>query len=114
MRTFPADDLAHDVGFTPDGEHVWISSGADRRLAVHDARTLRPLRVLPGDDPPQHVTFDDGAQRVYVASGESGTLRTYRLADAQAAAYESRARSAPTTSARSTAAWSRRRSTTAG
>ncbi|MDX6628781.1 MAG: eukaryotic-like serine/threonine-protein kinase, partial [Gaiellales bacterium] len=83
VRTFPADDLAHDVGFTPDGEHVWISSGVDRRLAIHDARTLRSLRALPGDAPPQHVTFDLTAKRVHVASGESGTLRTYRLADAE-------------------------------
>ncbi len=83
VRTFPADDLAHDVGFTPDGEHAWISSGVDRRLAVHDARTLRPLHAVPGDAPPQHVTFDDYLQRVYVSSGDSGTLRTYRLADAK-------------------------------
>jgi DNA-binding beta-propeller fold protein YncE len=80
VRTFPADDLAHDVGFTPDGTHVWISSGVDRRLAVHDAQTLRPLHAVPGDDPPQHVTFSEG--RVYVASGDSGTLRTHRMADA--------------------------------
>jgi DNA-binding beta-propeller fold protein YncE len=83
LRTFPAEDLAHDVGFTPDGMHVWISSGVDRRLAVHDARTLRPLHALPGDAPPQHVTFDLLAKRAYVASGDSGTLRTYRLADAR-------------------------------
>jgi DNA-binding beta-propeller fold protein YncE len=83
VRTFPADDLAHDVGFTPDGEHVWISSGVDRRLAVHDARTLRPLHAVPGDAPPQHVTFDLLAKRIYVTSGDSGTLRTYRLADAK-------------------------------
>lgn len=83
LRTFPADDLAHDVGFTPDGEHLWISSGVDRRLALHDARTLRSLRALPGDAPPQHVTFDESYKRAYVASGDSGTLRTYRLADAR-------------------------------
>ena len=83
MRTFPADDLAHDVGFTPDGKHVWISSGVDRRLAIHDARSLRRLHVLPGDAAPQHVTFDELAGVVYVASGESGTLRTHRLADAK-------------------------------
>ena len=47
LRTFPADDLAHDVGFSPDGRQLWISSGVDRRLAVHDAQTLRPLRSLP-------------------------------------------------------------------
>jgi DNA-binding beta-propeller fold protein YncE len=81
VRTFAADDLAHDVGFSPDGKHVWISSGVDRRLAVHDARTLRPLHAVAGDAPPQHVAFDD--QKAYVASGDSGTLRTYRMADAR-------------------------------
>jgi DNA-binding beta-propeller fold protein YncE len=83
VRTFPADDLAHDVGFSPDGAHVWISSGVDRRLAVHDAHSLRPLHALPADAPPQHVTFDLLAKRVYVASGDSGTLRIYRLGDAK-------------------------------
>jgi DNA-binding beta-propeller fold protein YncE len=83
VRTFPADDLAHDVGFSPDGKHVWISSGVERRLALHDASTLRLLHAIPGDGAPQHVTFDELTKRVYVASGESGTLRTYRLADAK-------------------------------
>ncbi len=83
VRTFPADDLAHDVGFTPDGLHAWISSGAERRVALHDARSLRRVRSLAGDAAPQHVTFDEVAKRVYVASGDSGTLRVYRLADAK-------------------------------
>jgi DNA-binding beta-propeller fold protein YncE len=83
VRTVPVDGLAHDVGFTPDGKFIWVTSGVDRRIAVHDARTLRTARVLPGDAPPQHVTFDDFLLRVYVASGDSGTLRTYRLADAK-------------------------------
>jgi DNA-binding beta-propeller fold protein YncE len=83
LRTFPADDLAHDVGFSPDARHLWISSGVDRRLALHDALTLRPLHAIPGDGPPQHVTFDESIRRVYVTSGESGTLRTYRLGDAK-------------------------------
>jgi DNA-binding beta-propeller fold protein YncE len=83
VRTFPADDLAHDVGFAPDARHVWITSGAERRLAVHDALTLRRVHALAGDAPPQHVTFDEAANRVYVASGDSGTLRIYRMADAK-------------------------------
>jgi DNA-binding beta-propeller fold protein YncE len=81
VQTFPADDLAHDVGFSPDGTLLWISSGVDRRLAIHDAATLRRLHTVAGDAAPQHVTFDDVAQVAYVASGESGTLRTHRLAD---------------------------------
>jgi DNA-binding beta-propeller fold protein YncE len=83
VQTFPADDLAHDVGFTPDGRHVWISSGAERRLAVHDAATLKLVHRVVGDAPPQHVTFDAAFDRVYVASGDSGTLREYRMADAK-------------------------------
>ena len=83
VRTFPADDLAHDVSFSPDGKELWISSGVDRRVAIHDAWTLRRLRSLPADRPPQHVTFDETSKRVYVASGDSGTLRIYRMADAR-------------------------------
>ena len=63
LRTFPADDLAHDVGFSPDGKQLWISSGVERRLArarrAHAA--LRCARIA-GDAPPQHVTFDEIAQ----------------------------------------------------
>jgi DNA-binding beta-propeller fold protein YncE len=80
-RTFPADDLAHDVGFSLDGRLLWISSGVDRRLSIHDAHSLRRLHVVAGDAAPQHVTFDELAGVVYVASGASGTLRTHRLAD---------------------------------
>jgi DNA-binding beta-propeller fold protein YncE len=81
VRTFPADDLAHDVGFSPDGRLLWISSGVDRRLAIHDARSLRRLRVVTGDAAPQHVTFAGAAGLAFVTSGESGTLRTHRIAD---------------------------------
>ena len=72
------------MAFSPDGRQLWISSGAERRLAVYDAGTLRLLRTLAGDAPPQHVTFDETSpKRVYVASGDSGTLRIYRMADAR-------------------------------
>jgi DNA-binding beta-propeller fold protein YncE len=80
-RTFPADDLAHDVGFSPDGTQLWISSGVDRRLAIHDATGFRRLHAVVGDAAPQHVTFDDLGRFAYVASGASGTLRTHRMAD---------------------------------
>jgi len=55
---------AHDVGHAPDGR-LWITSGADRVLAVDGARH-------PADLAPQHVTFGEG--RAYVTSGDSGTL----------------------------------------
>jgi DNA-binding beta-propeller fold protein YncE len=80
-RTFPADDLAHDVGFSPDGTLLWISSGVDRRLAIHDATSFRRLHAVTGDAAPQHVTFDGLGRFAYVASGASGTLRTHRMAD---------------------------------
>lgn len=68
--------LAHDVGWTPDGARVWVSSGDREELAVYDPRTGKLLRRLPGDAPPQHVSFRAG--RAYVTSGDSGTLRVHR------------------------------------
>jgi DNA-binding beta-propeller fold protein YncE len=56
--------LAHDVGFAPDGR-LWVTSGADGVLAVAASRR-------PADLAPQHVTF--GNNRVFVTSGDSGTL----------------------------------------
>jgi hypothetical protein len=68
--------LGHDVGFAPDGRHVWVGSGDRFELAVYDARSARLLRRLSGDWPPQHVTFRGGL--AYVTSGWSGTLRVHR------------------------------------
>ena len=70
---------AHDVGFAPDGRHVWVSSGDRGALAVYDARTGQVLRRLRGDAPPQHVTFSAG--KAFVASGDDGTLRVQSLRD---------------------------------
>ena len=70
---------AHDVGFTRDGRHVWVSSGDRGTLAVYDARSGRALRRLPGDAPPQHVTFL--GRRAYVASGVDGKVRVHSLRD---------------------------------
>jgi DNA-binding beta-propeller fold protein YncE len=70
---------AHDVAFTPDGRHVWVSSGDSGILAVYDAREGTPLRRLPGDAPPQHVTFY--RTHAYVASGDDGRVRVHSLRD---------------------------------
>jgi DNA-binding beta-propeller fold protein YncE len=69
--------LAHDVGWAPDGRRVWVSSGDRNELAVYAARSGKVLSRVPGDRPPQHVTFR--GERAYVASGESGTLRVHRI-----------------------------------
>src|SRR5919109_4998487 len=71
--------LAHDVGFAPDGRHVWVSSGDRGALAVYDARTGETLRRLRGDAPPQHITFFGGSADV--TSGDDGTLRVHSLRD---------------------------------
>jgi len=78
VRTFRPPFLAHDVGWAPDGRHVWVSSGDRQELAVYDARTGRLLVRPDGDWPPQHVTFAGGL--AYVTSGWSGTVRVYRVA----------------------------------
>jgi DNA-binding beta-propeller fold protein YncE len=68
--------LAHDVGWTPDGGAVWVSSGDRQELAVYNPGTRKPVRRLVGDAPPQHISFRGG--RAYVTSGDSGTLRVHR------------------------------------
>ena len=50
---------------------------------MHDARTMRRLRSLPGDCPRSTSRSTTSRSVVYVASGESGALRTYRLGDAK-------------------------------
>lgn len=69
--------LAHDVGWTPDGARVWVSSGDRKELAVYNPRNARLLRRFAGDAPPQHVSFRGG--RAFVTSGDSGTLRVHRV-----------------------------------
>lgn len=70
--------LAHDVGFAPGGERVWVTSGDRRAIAIYAARGRLAPRVLDADAPPQHVTV--GARAAYVASGDSGTLHVHSLA----------------------------------
>ena len=74
--------LVHDVGFSPSGRRVWVTAGREQRLAVYAAGGTRPLRELPADVAPQHVTF--GPDRAYVASGEGRSVVTYSLASGRA------------------------------
>jgi hypothetical protein len=76
-RTFRPSFLAHDVGWAPDGKHVWVSSGDRQELAVFDVRTGRVVARPDGDWPPQHVTF--AGRLAYVTSGWSGTVRVHRV-----------------------------------
>ena len=69
--------LAHDVGWSPDHRHVWVSAGADRAVLIYDTRSGRFVKRLAADGPPQHITFDK--TNAYVTSGLSGTLRVYDL-----------------------------------
>ena len=75
VRTFAAPFFAHDVVFARGGRAVWVTSGDERRIAVY--RDRRPYRILPAGSPPQHVAF--GHDRVFVASGDDGTVRQHRL-----------------------------------
>jgi DNA-binding beta-propeller fold protein YncE len=78
VRTVTPPFLAHDVGFLPDGEHVWVTSGDEGQMAVYHASGEAHL-ILSADAAPQHVTF--GAGVAYVTSGAGGTLRVQSLRD---------------------------------
>jgi DNA-binding beta-propeller fold protein YncE len=72
VRAFLPPFLAHDVGFAPDGEHAWVTSGSERKIAIYRVDGRRLLRVIGADAPPQHVTFV--GRDVFLASGDDGTV----------------------------------------
>jgi DNA-binding beta-propeller fold protein YncE len=76
VRTFAPPFLAHDVGFASDGRAAWVTSGAERRIAIYRG-DRRPARILGAGAPPQHVTF--AREKAFVASGDDGTVRRHRL-----------------------------------
>jgi hypothetical protein len=77
VQTIRPPFLAHDVGFTPGGRRVWVTSGDRRRLAIFEARTGKLVRTIAGDAPPQHVTFM--GDRAFVTSGDDAVLRVHAL-----------------------------------
>ena len=77
IRRFRPPFLAHDVGWAPGGSRVWVSSGDRNEVSIYAARSGRLLRRLHADKPPQHFTFR--GELVFVASGESGTMRVHGL-----------------------------------
>jgi DNA-binding beta-propeller fold protein YncE len=77
LRKITPPYLAHDVGFTPTGRRVWVTSGNRKTFGVYDARSHELLYRRPSGAPPQHVTFI-GA-RAYVTSGDDGTLDVHAL-----------------------------------
>jgi DNA-binding beta-propeller fold protein YncE len=76
VRTIAPPFLAHDVVFAPDGRAAWVTSGAERRIALYGPNR-RPAVSIAAGAPPQHVTF--AGEKVYVASGDDGTVRRHRL-----------------------------------
>jgi DNA-binding beta-propeller fold protein YncE len=78
LGAIKAPFLAHDVGFAPAGDLIWVTSGDRHELALFDPRTARAVRRHRADAPPQHVTFS--ARFAFVTSGDDGTLRTHEAA----------------------------------
>jgi DNA-binding beta-propeller fold protein YncE len=77
VRTLTPPFLAHDVVAAPDGQHVWVTAGDSRRIAVYDRRGRRPLEIIAAGAAPQHIAFV--GNRAFVASGDDGTIRVHRL-----------------------------------
>jgi DNA-binding beta-propeller fold protein YncE len=69
--------LAHDVGFTPGGRRVWVTSGDRGKIAIYDVARAVLVRTIAADAPPQHVTFM--GDRAFVTSGDDAVLRVHAL-----------------------------------
>jgi YVTN family beta-propeller protein len=74
-------DEAHDLGFSPNGTRVWVTSAEGSSVGIFDAETRRRLRSVTAGRPPQHVAFDQfaNARHGYLTSGKDGTLRIVSL-----------------------------------
>jgi hypothetical protein len=75
VRTLTPVDLAHDVVVSAGGTRLWVTSGSEHRIALHDMRTLEPVLTLAAGGPPQHVAM--AGARVFVASGADGRMRVH-------------------------------------
>jgi DNA-binding beta-propeller fold protein YncE len=76
VRTFAPPFLAHDVVFAAGSRKVWLTSGAERRLAILGADG-KVRRIIEAGASPQHVAFAQNT--AFVASGDDGTVRRHRL-----------------------------------
>jgi YVTN family beta-propeller protein len=63
---------AHDLGFSPDGRQVWITSAAGNDVTVLDARSHHALFRVPVGKAPQHLAFD--GRYAYLTSGYGSTI----------------------------------------
>jgi hypothetical protein len=70
--------LVHDIGFS-SGRRAWVTAGREPRIALVDAATRAPVRILRADAAPQHVSFGGGL--AFVASGDDGTVAVHSLQD---------------------------------
>jgi YVTN family beta-propeller protein len=58
---------AHDLGFSPDGRTVWVTSAAGSDVTAFDSRTHRVRFRVPVGAPPQHLAFE--GRFAYLTSG---------------------------------------------
>ncbi len=63
---------AHDLGFSPDGRTIWVTSAAGPDVTAFNARTHRVLFRIPVGAPPQHIVF--AGRSAYLTSGYGSTI----------------------------------------
>jgi hypothetical protein len=72
LRHFSPGFVVHDLAYSADGRHVWITSGADDVVRVLNARTGKQERAIRVGAAPQHVAFTGGF--AFVTSGYSSRI----------------------------------------
>ncbi|KAK7910955.1 pre-rRNA processing protein [Apiospora marii] len=74
------------VAASEDGQYV-VTGGSDRRLIIHDAKTLKPLRVFTHHrDAVTGLAFRRGTNQLYTASKDR-TVKVWSLEDGPPFAY---------------------------
>jgi YVTN family beta-propeller protein len=63
---------AHDLGFSPDGRTVWVTSSVGPDVTAFSTATHRPRFRVPVGAPPQHLAF--AGRFAYLTSGYGSTI----------------------------------------
>lgn len=85
VKTIPIGVEAHHLDFTPEGDQVWITDHAARRVFVIDTSSYSVRKRLKIGGSPHHVAITADGNLAVVADHDRGILIVYKVDELQRA-----------------------------
>jgi len=67
----------HEIAFSPDSRHAFVTNRDDATLSVIDVRKLKKVSDLKTGEVPISVAYSTLSRTVYVAAGKDGAINTF-------------------------------------